>query len=88
MGSHHTKLPIITHPCKTPEEACNELEKILNQKYGNTCIVTIGPDDMNALLSPRTRIPRISLARVQGKEYNVILTKDEGMVTAAVRIKS
>jgi len=89
MGGNKSKI-ITSNFCLTCEEACKNLEQKLNNsiKTDSAIIVTLAPEEMkaNTMLSPRTRLARIALARINGKDYNVVFLKQDDKIIASITI--
>ena len=69
----------------TPENAIKALEYDLQKKYPSAFVSLTAPDIKVIALSPRS-VNRIALARIEGKDYQVLFEKDENGVCASIKI--
>lgn len=71
----------------SPELACQRLErKLCTSVHENSHVMLTDASDPVLTLSPRS-VPRLALARVQGRDYKVTLKKLEVGYQAIVFIK-
>lgn len=87
MGAARSKSQMIfSNKMTTSEDACKNLEeKLLMAGYSNP-IVTLAPETLHAILSPRNKVNRIAMASIGGKEYQVSLEIIDNFIVAVVEI--
>lgn len=87
MGVARSKQKMIfSDKRNSSEDACKSLEaKLTSSGYKNS-IVTLAPETVHAILSPRNRSNRIALASINGKEYKVSLEIIDNSIVAVVKI--